>query len=68
MSADGELFTCLFASRGHDLRALLRAGATDDELRNRIAAVWRARNDRYSELRASIPPVTRKVEMSHIGG
>jgi GTP 3',8-cyclase len=68
MSADGELFTCLFASRGHDLRALLRGGATDDELRARIAAVWQARSDRYSELRASVPPVTRKVEMSHIGG
>jgi len=67
LSADGELFTCLFASQGRDLRTLIRAGATHDELRALIASVWRARDDRYSELRAGLPPA-HKVEMSHIGG
>jgi len=67
LSAAGELFTCLFASNGRDLRGLLRAGADDDELANVIASVWRVRADRYSELRAALPPA-RKVEMSHIGG
>jgi cyclic pyranopterin phosphate synthase len=67
MSADGELFTCLFASHGHDLRAMLRSDANDDELRERIASVWRVRDDRYSELRAELP-AARKVEMSFIGG
>ena len=67
LSADGELFTCLFASQGRDLRALIRAGASDDEIAALIASVWRARDDRYSELRAALPPV-KKVEMFHIGG
>jgi len=67
LSAAGELFTCLFASTGRDLRSLLRNGATDDEISEVIASVWRARDDRYSELRAALPPA-RKVEMSHIGG
>jgi len=67
LSAAGELFTCLFASTGRDLRSLIRNGATDDEISDVIASVWRARDDRYSELRAALPPA-RKVEMSHIGG
>ncbi len=72
LSADGTLFTCLFASGGENLLALLRGGASDDELRSRIAAIWGARADRYSALRAeriaagsSMPA---KVEMSYIGG
>jgi len=67
LSAAGELFTCLFASTGRDLRSLIRNGATDAEISDVIAAVWRVRDDRYSELRAALPPA-RKVEMSHIGG
>ncbi len=67
LSADGELFTCLFASSGRDLRALVRSGADDDAIRNVITSVWRTRDDRYSELRADLPS-SRKVEMWHIGG
>ena len=70
LSAEGKLYTCLFASRGHDLRALLRDDAVSDaDLDERLRAMWRVRDDRYSELRsgrtALDPP---KVEMSHIGG
>jgi cyclic pyranopterin phosphate synthase len=68
VSADGQLYTCLFASRGHDLRALLRAGAADAELRDAVAAVWAARDDRYSELRSEWTAALPKVEMSYIGG
>ena len=68
LSADGQLFTCLFAIRGHDLRALVRAGATDQELRDAIASVWRVREDRYSELRSDATVDLPKVEMSYIGG
>lgn len=68
LSASGELYLCLFASRGHDLRALLRGGASDDELASAIANVWRARDDRYSDIRSEATPGLAKVEMSHIGG
>jgi cyclic pyranopterin phosphate synthase len=68
ISAEGEIYTCLFASRGVDLRGILRGGATDADLRNAIAAVWRVRTDRYSELRSAATVQTQKVEMSHIGG
>jgi len=68
ISAEGELYTCLFASRGVDVRRMLRGGATDEELRDAIAAVWRARTDRYSELRSAATIGMPKVEMSHIGG
>ena len=71
LSPEGEVYTCLFATSGHDLRAPLRAGATDGELRERIAGIWRVRTDRYSELRASLAASgasQRKVEMFHIGG
>ncbi|MDL9979505.1 GTP 3',8-cyclase MoaA [Microbacterium sp. ASV49] len=72
ISTEGKLFTCLFASDGHDLRALLRGGATDDELSAAMAAIWGARDDRYSEERASLTPELRAsrkhVEMSYIGG
>ena len=68
LSADGKLYTCLFAVRGHDLRALLRSGASDDALRDAVAAVWRVRDDRYSELRSEETVDLPKVEMSYIGG
>jgi GTP 3',8-cyclase len=68
LAANGELYLCLFAGQGHDLRAPLRAGATDAELSTFIATVWRNRDDRYSEVRSDATPGLRKVEMSHIGG
>ncbi|MQA12727.1 MAG: GTP 3',8-cyclase MoaA [Pseudonocardiaceae bacterium] len=68
LSAQGELFTCLFASRGHDLRALLRGGETDDELEQSIRGIWERRTDRYSELRTDETVDLPKVEMSYIGG
>ena len=68
LSADGKLYTCLFAVRGHDLRALLRGGASDAELADAISAVWRVRDDRYSELRSAETAELAKVEMSYIGG
>jgi cyclic pyranopterin phosphate synthase len=69
LSAEGRLFTCLFATRGTDLKTPLRAGASDDELADLIAGVWRERDDRYSELRTEATAAPRpKVEMSYIGG
>jgi GTP 3',8-cyclase len=71
ISADGSLYTCLFASAGHDLRAPLRSGATDDELHDILAGIWTRRDDRYSEMRSSATAEleeARKVEMSYIGG
>ena len=68
LSADGSLYTCLFASEGHDLRALLRSGATDTGIEQFISTLWRARDDRYSELRAATPRPGEKVEMYHVGG
>lgn len=71
LSTDGQLYTCLFGSRGHDLRALLRDKQVDDDnLRLRVAALWHARDDRYSELRRGSTPATDapRVEMSYIGG
>ena len=68
LTPQGELVTCLFASSGTDLKAPLRSGSTDAELRDRIAGVWRARTDRYSELRAARPEPRRKIEMFQVGG
>ena len=68
LSTEGSLYTCLFAESGHDLKALLRGGASDEALRNEIAAVWQAREDRYSELRTAETVRAPKVEMSYIGG
>jgi cyclic pyranopterin phosphate synthase len=68
LSAEGRLYTCLFGVRGHDLRALLRGGASDDDLSDSIAALWRVRADRYSELRAAETAGLPRVEMSYIGG
>jgi GTP 3',8-cyclase len=68
LSAEGRLHTCLFALRGHDLRAPLRSGATDDELAETLRGIWTRRTDRYSELRTSETAALPKVEMSYIGG
>jgi cyclic pyranopterin phosphate synthase len=68
LSTEGSLFTCLFAQNGHDLKSLVRGGASDAEIVNEIAAVWRARDDRYSEIRTAETARQRKVEMSYIGG
>ena len=68
LSTEGKLYTCLFATEGYDLRALLRGGATDADLRDAIAGVWTKRADRYSEIRASGTAPLRKIEMSYIGG
>jgi cyclic pyranopterin phosphate synthase len=72
LSAEGKLFTCLFAVRGHDLRALLRGGASDEQLAARLAEIWRPRTDRYSELRSAASGLPAsgepRVEMSYIGG
>ncbi len=68
ISAEGSLYTCLFASGGTDLRSMLRAGASDEELSDTIRSVWTARDDRYSQLRSSRTAGLRKVEMSYIGG
>ena len=72
LSADGQLYTCLFAAAGHDLRGPLRAGASDQALRQQIKAIWARRADRYSERRTRHTSRTQrvkpKVEMSHIGG
>jgi GTP 3',8-cyclase len=68
ISAEGRLYTCLFGVRGHDLRALVRSGASDEELGARIGAIWSRRTDRYSELRSEHTVDLQKVEMSYIGG
>jgi cyclic pyranopterin phosphate synthase len=75
VTAEGQVYTCLFGSVGHDLRGLLRGGASDEELSAAIASVWRGRTDRYSELRALATASSgpsendpRRVEMSRIGG
>jgi cyclic pyranopterin phosphate synthase len=68
LSTDGKLYTCLFAAAGHDLRVLLRQGASNDDLRAALARIWRGRGDRYSELRAALPARPASIEMSYIGG
>ena len=68
LSADGQLYTCLFATTGHDLRGLLRGGASDAEIEADLRRVWEARDDRYSEIRSAETVALPKVEMSYIGG
>jgi GTP 3',8-cyclase len=72
LSTEGQLYLCLFASQGHDLRSLLRGGATDEQLASAIGHIWQGRADRYSELRGQLAPdagaPARRVEMSYIGG
>ncbi|HEV7216979.1 MAG TPA: GTP 3',8-cyclase MoaA [Chloroflexota bacterium] len=68
LSAEGRLYTCLFAAQGFDFRQLLREGATDDALAEALGTLWRRRSDRYSEVRTALTASRPKVEMSHIGG
>lgn len=68
LTADGHLFTCLFATHGHDLRTPLRTGTSDGDLAAIIGRIWQARGDRYSELRTTASAQVPKVEMSHVGG
>jgi cyclic pyranopterin phosphate synthase len=68
LSAEGSLYTCLFATRGHDLRELIRSDTDDDDLGAFLDGVWTARQDRYSEIRSSETRGLPRVEMSYIGG
>jgi cyclic pyranopterin phosphate synthase len=68
LSTEGKIYTCLFATQGHDLRALLRGSQGDDGITSVIGALWQARDDRYSELRTAETPAGRRIEMSYIGG
>jgi len=73
VSTEGKLFTCLFAKDGHDLRALMRGGCSDEQLSTVMADIWRERTDRYSDLRSAKTHELRttgkkKIEMSYIGG
>jgi cyclic pyranopterin phosphate synthase len=68
LSAEGTLYTCLFATSGHDVRALLRDGVTDDEIAEILTGMWQRRDDRYSEIRSSRTVGLPKIEMSYIGG
>ncbi|MDJ1372358.1 GTP 3',8-cyclase MoaA [Gulosibacter molinativorax] len=72
ISAEGKLYTCLFAESGYDLRALLRDGASDEQLKDALCGVWQRRDDRYSELRSGLldggKPTRKHIEMSYIGG
>ncbi|MCF6138410.1 GTP 3',8-cyclase MoaA [Pseudalkalibacillus berkeleyi] len=68
LSAEGKLYTCLFSSKGHDLRGPLRNGKNDEEMMQLIRDIWTKRSDRYSEERTSQTKRDSKVEMSHIGG
>jgi cyclic pyranopterin phosphate synthase len=68
LSADGQLYTCLFATAGHDLRALLRGGASDPQIEASLRRIWEVRDDRYSEIRSEETVALPKVEMSYIGG
>jgi GTP 3',8-cyclase len=68
ISSEGKLYTCLFATDGHDLRGVLRNGVSDDEIASLISSIWGARTDRYSEIRSSETANLPKVEMSYIGG
>jgi len=68
LSADGQLYTCLFATTGHDLRAVVRAGASDDDIEAAVRRIWEVRDDRYSEIRSAETVALPKVEMSYIGG
>ncbi|MFC7370974.1 GTP 3',8-cyclase MoaA [Fictibacillus iocasae] len=69
LSAEGKLYTCLFASKGHDLRSLLRKSEDNEEITKAIEGIWRSRTDRYSDERSSSKSASReKIEMSHIGG
>lgn len=68
LSAEGSLYTCLFATNGHDLRGLIRGGASDEEIKQFVSSIWLRRSDRYSALRTAETVALPKIEMSYIGG
>jgi cyclic pyranopterin phosphate synthase len=68
LSTDGQLYTCLFAQRGYDLKRLLRTGSDDAAMAQAVTGIWQRRDDRYSEIRTADTAKSRKVEMSFIGG
>ena len=68
LSTEGKLYTCLFATHGHDLRGLVRGGADDAAIGAAMAGIWSQRSDRYSEIRTAATAGLRKIEMSYIGG
>jgi cyclic pyranopterin phosphate synthase len=72
LSTEGQVYLCLFATHGHDLRSLVRQGASDAQLSAAIAQIWQGRDDRYSELRGAqqgpLGSGHKRVEMSYIGG
>jgi len=68
LSAEGSLYTCLFATNGHDLRGLVRGGASDEEIKQFVSSIWLRRSDRYSALRTAETVALPKIEMSYIGG
>ena len=68
LSTEGQIYTCLFATGGHDLRALVRGGADDAAIAAAIRGIWTTRGDRYSEIRTQNTAPLRKIEMSYIGG
>lgn len=68
LSPEGQFFLCLFASRGHDIRQILRSGVSDNEVAAQIMEIWRGRTDRYSETRGKSTTPRTKIEMSYIGG
>ncbi len=68
LSAEGSLYTCLFATNGHDLRGLVRGGASDEEIKQFVSTIWLRRSDRYSALRTAETVALPKIEMSYIGG
>ena len=68
LSTEGKLYTCLFATQGHDIRQMLRGGSSDQEILNYLTDIWRARADRYSEIRSDATVKLQKIEMSYIGG
>lgn len=68
LSTEGKLYTCLFATAGHDLKALLRGGRSDAEIANFVSGLWGTRDDRYSEIRTAQTAALKKIEMSYIGG
>jgi GTP 3',8-cyclase len=68
LTADGSLYTCLFGSKGHDLKAIVRSGASDEAIAHHIESIWTRRDDRYSELRTEETATLPRVEMSRVGG
>ena len=68
LSTEGKLYTCLFATQGHDIRQMLRGDSSDQEILDYVSGIWRVRGDRYSEIRSDATVKLQKIEMSYIGG